>query len=72
VRAIFGFPFQVGAIRLGALNLYRDRPGPLSDDQHADALVMAMLPRRPSSFSKPMHQMGSWPRRSRRALISST
>jgi len=41
VRAIFGFPLQVGAVRLGALNLYCDRPGPLSDDQHADALVMA-------------------------------
>jgi len=41
VRAIFGFPLRVGAIRLGALNLYRDRPGPLGDDEHADALVMA-------------------------------
>ena len=41
VRAVFGFPIQVGAVRLGALNLYRDRPGDLSDDQHADALVMA-------------------------------
>jgi GAF domain-containing protein len=41
VRAVFGFPLQVGAVRLGALNLYRDRPGPLSDEQHADALVMA-------------------------------
>ena len=41
VRAVFGFPLQVGAVRLGALNLYRDRLGPLSDDQHADALVMA-------------------------------
>ncbi len=41
VRSIFGFPLRVGAARLGALNLYRDRPGPLSDDQHADALVMA-------------------------------
>ena len=40
-QAIFGFPVQVGTIRLGALNLYRDRPGALSDDQHADALVMA-------------------------------
>ena len=40
-RAVFGFPLQVGAVRLGALNLYRSRPGPLSDDQHADALVMA-------------------------------
>lgn len=41
VRAVFGFPLQVGAARLGALNLYRDRPGPLTDDQHADALVAA-------------------------------
>ena len=40
-RAVFGFPLRVGAIRLGALNLYRDRPGPLSNDQHADALAMA-------------------------------
>jgi hypothetical protein len=41
VRAIFGFPLQVGAVRLGALNLYCNRPGPLDDEQHADALVMA-------------------------------
>jgi len=41
VRAVFGYPLQVGAVRLGALNLYRDRPGPLSSEQHADALVMA-------------------------------
>jgi hypothetical protein len=41
VLAVFGFPLQVGAVRLGALNLCCDHPGPLSDDQHADALVMA-------------------------------
>ena len=41
VRAVFGFPLQVGAVRLGALSLYCDRVGPLTDDQHADALVMA-------------------------------
>jgi len=40
-RAVFGFPIDVGAARLGALNLYRDRPGPLTDGQYADALVMA-------------------------------
>ena len=40
-RAVFGFPLRAGAVRLGALNLYRDRPGPLSGDQHADALVVA-------------------------------
>ncbi len=41
VRAIFGFPVGVGSARLGALNLYVDRPGPLTENQHADALVMA-------------------------------
>ena len=40
-RAIFGFPMQVGAVRLGALNVYRDERGALTDDQHADALVLA-------------------------------
>ena len=40
-RAVFGFPLRFGTVRLGALNFYRDRPGPLSDDQHADALVIA-------------------------------
>lgn len=41
VQAIFGFPLQVGTVRLGAMNLYYDRPGALTVDQHADALVMA-------------------------------
>ena len=41
--AVFGFPLHVGSVRLGALNLYRDEPGPLTDDQHADALVLADL-----------------------------
>ena len=41
VRAVFGFPLRVGAVRMGALNLYRDRPGLLDDDQHADAVVLA-------------------------------
>lgn len=40
-RAVFGFPLQVGTVRLGALNLYADRAGPLTDDQYTDALVMA-------------------------------
>lgn len=43
VRAMFAFPLQVGTIRLGALNLYRDGAGPLSDEQHADAMMMAEL-----------------------------
>ena len=40
-RAVFGFPLQVGSARLGALNLYSDTAGPMNDEQHADALVMA-------------------------------
>jgi len=40
-RAVFGYPIRIGAARLGALNLYRDGPGPLSDDEHANALVVA-------------------------------
>ena len=43
VRAIFGFPLRVGGAKLGALNLHRDTPGPLTDDQHANALVVAAI-----------------------------
>jgi hypothetical protein len=49
VRAIFAFPLHVGAIRLGVLDLYRDRPGNLDDDEiatalaHADAAVLLLL-----------------------------
>ncbi|ADP82518.1 ANTAR domain-containing protein [Pseudofrankia inefficax] len=39
-RAVFAFPLQIGAIRLGALGLLRARPGPLGDDTLADALVV--------------------------------
>jgi hypothetical protein len=41
VGAVFAFPLQVGAARLGALQLHDERPGALTDEQHADALVMA-------------------------------
>ena len=40
-RAVFGFPMSVGSVRLGALNLYRDRPGPLTIDQETDAAIVA-------------------------------
>jgi len=43
VRAVFAFPLKVGSIRLGSFDMYMDRAGPLSDDQHADALVIAKL-----------------------------
>jgi hypothetical protein len=42
-RAIFGFPLKVGAVCVGALNLYRDVPGGLKPDQQADAVVLAAV-----------------------------
>ncbi|HEY4929514.1 MAG TPA: GAF and ANTAR domain-containing protein [Acidimicrobiales bacterium] len=41
VRAMFGFPVRIGAVRMGALNLYRDTPGTLSDPQFRDGLLLA-------------------------------
>jgi hypothetical protein len=40
-RAVFALPLQVGAIRLGVLDLYRSQPGPLSPHELADALAFA-------------------------------
>jgi hypothetical protein len=40
-EAVFALPLQVGAIRLGVLDLYRIRPGGLSPHELADALVYA-------------------------------
>ncbi|WP_131737337.1 GAF domain-containing protein [Actinomadura roseirufa] len=39
-RAVFAFPLQAGAIRLGALTLYRAKPGPLTGEQVADAVTL--------------------------------
>lgn len=39
--AVFAFPLQVGAVRLGALNLYNDRVGPMTDSHHAGAVLVA-------------------------------
>jgi hypothetical protein len=41
VRAVFAFPLRVGAIRVGVLDLYRDRAGPLSADELTEALSFA-------------------------------
>jgi hypothetical protein len=43
VRALFAFPLRIGAVRLGAVTLFRDEPGPLDDKQYTDALVMALV-----------------------------
>jgi hypothetical protein len=41
VGAIFALPLQVGAIRLGVLDLYRAEPGELEHEQLLDALTLA-------------------------------
>jgi len=41
VRAMFGLPLQVGAVRMGVMDLYRAEPGGLDPDQLADALILA-------------------------------
>lgn len=38
-RAVFAFPLQAGAIRVGMLSLYRAQPGPLTPEELADTLV---------------------------------
>lgn len=42
-RAVFAFPLRTGGVHLGALCLHRASAGPLSDEQHADALAMAEI-----------------------------
>ena len=41
IRAVFAFPLEVAGARLGALSLFRDAAGALSDDQRADAFILA-------------------------------
>lgn len=43
LRATFAFPLRSGAVRLGALSLYRRQAGDIGHDHHADALVVAQL-----------------------------
>jgi ANTAR domain len=41
IGAVFAFPLHLGVIRLGTLDLYRDRAGALDHEQLANALVLA-------------------------------
>jgi hypothetical protein len=41
VRAVFAFPLTVGGVRLGAMDLYRDRPGELTASDLSVALLAA-------------------------------
>jgi GAF domain-containing protein len=41
VHAVFAFPMRIGAIRVGALDLYRDTPGRLTTEEVVEALAFA-------------------------------
>ena len=41
IAAVFAFPLQVGAVRMGVLDLYRDVAGPLADGDVDEALAYA-------------------------------
>jgi hypothetical protein len=42
-QAVFGVPVRIGAIRLGALSLYAQRAGSLTESQSSDAYLMASV-----------------------------
>ena len=41
MRAVFAFPLQAGSVRMGAVDVYRDRTGPLSASEVVSALTFA-------------------------------
>jgi hypothetical protein len=41
VRAVFAFPLQVGAARLGVIDVFRSRPGPLTANELGQALTFS-------------------------------
>ncbi|MEU4626203.1 GAF and ANTAR domain-containing protein [Actinoplanes sp. NPDC023801] len=43
IGAVFAFPLQMGAARLGVLDVFCDRPGELSSDQLNDAMTFAEI-----------------------------
>jgi hypothetical protein len=58
--AVFALPLQVGRARVGALDVYRDRPGELSDADVADAVRLgAAVTRVLLEFEPPPSDRGS-------------
>ena len=41
IRAVFSFPLQMGAVRLGVLDVFRNRAGSLIGEEFVDALAFA-------------------------------
>lgn len=65
IQAVFAFPLRVGAIRIGALDAYRELPGPLSREDMtafwiaADALTQTLLSHT-SDAAGPIPPMGRY------------
>jgi GAF domain len=43
IGAVFGFPILIGPVCIGALDLFNERAGALTPEQHDDAIVVARL-----------------------------
>lgn len=43
MQAAFGFPLKIGSVCIGALNLYNQEIGPLSGEQFANAVAVALV-----------------------------
>jgi hypothetical protein len=41
VRAVFAFPIQIGASRVGVLDVFRNQPGPMTAEQIGQAVIFA-------------------------------
>jgi len=59
VAAIFGFPLLIGDSRLGAMDLYRHRPGRLTDGQRTDALLLAGIVARRILLAQALAPLGT-------------
>jgi len=69
VRAVFALPLRIGAISIGAIDLYRDTPGELSNTQlpaallAADAAALALLAAADDPLDQLGEGLGEWPAR---------
>jgi len=78
VAAVFAFPLQVGAIRMGSLDLYRDVTGPLDTAgltealAFADAAVTMLLGMQLSSGPERLHAAIDRPLENRREIHIAT
>ena len=65
VAAVDALPLQAGTVHIGTMDLYRDRTGPLTAPQLADALTVAALVTHsvsPSKATPPGPSPPRWPR----------